>query len=111
MQESSLDIQVALTVFHEKPCSKGIYHDADAGHPCDGTPFDGMRFAQFADTLPDDDTDRDEQDAGIQQRNEHRTLLVSVRIFRIGFYPCQFEGQQCQYEADHIAQVMTCIGN
>ncbi len=74
-------------------------------------PFDGMRFAQFADTLPDDDTDRDKQDAGIQQRNEHRTLLVSVRIFRIGFYPCQFEGQQCQYEADHIAQVMTCIGN
>ena len=65
---------------------------------------------QLANALDDDGADGDQQDDGVEQRNENRAAAVAVGIAARGAYLRQAERQQGEQQARHVAQVVPRVG-
>lgn len=109
MQISPLDIQVLLLIADKQPGRERIDHDADAGHPRDTVAVDRLRIIQFADALDQNHADGHEQNAGVEQRDEHGTLPITVGIACRRLHASQPESDQRQHQADYVAQVVSGV--
>ena len=59
--------------------------------------------------LGNDDPHGDEQDHGVEQRNEHRALLIAVGIPGRSMGLCKAESQHGQQQARHVGKVVPGI--
>ena len=110
MEEGAADVEVAPLVAHEEPRREAVDQDPDAGRPGDGIPRDRLGMEHAADALGHNHPDGDEQDERVEQRDEHRALLVAVGVARRGGALRQPEGEHRQQQAGHVAQVVARIG-
>lgn len=80
------------------------------GHPEHHLAPYGFGMEQLANALDDDGADGDQQDDGVEQRNENRAAAVAVGIAARGAYLRQAERQQGEQQARHVAQVVPRVG-
>ena len=110
MKVGALDVQVTVLVFHKEPRRETVDRHADACGPGDGAAHDRLGMQHAADTLGDDDADGDQQNHGIEQRDQHRALLVAVGVFGRGPGLGQPERQHGQQQAGHVGEVVPGVG-
>lgn len=110
MQISAPDVQVAVLVAQEEQRRGEIDDHADARHPEHHLAPYGFGMEQLANALDDDGADGDQQDDGVEQRNENRAAAVAVGIAARGAYLRQAERQQGEQQARHVAQVVPRVG-
>ena len=110
MQISPFHVQVFVLILHEKPGRKAVDYDPDAGRPGNGSALDGCRMQHPPHALGNDDPHGDEQDHGVEQRNEHRALLIAVGIPGRSMGLCKAESQHGQQQARHVGKVVPGIG-
>lgn len=110
MQIGPLDIEIMFLAAHEQPSRDEVDDNAHRRRDGHGPPLDHLGIEELADTLPYDADDGREQYYGVDQRNQHRSLLVAERITRRGMLLDQFHGNERQQQAGNIAQVVPRIG-
>ena len=74
------DVEVAVAAAHEQQRGGAVDDDAERGDQDDGPARDRRRFLNALDRLDRDAADRDQQEAGIDQRRQDRRPPVAVGV-------------------------------
>ena len=110
MEESTTSVDVVLVLTTENPGGDTVDDDAHGGGPDDESAVDFCRGEELLHTLYNDGAHGDEEDDGVEQRDEHRGLAVAVGETLGGVARSQLQRYHGEDEREDIAEVVAGIG-
>ena len=110
MEERSTHVDVGLLTTHKQQRRKSVYHYSHGCCPRHCLAVNGGRGVKLVNALYHYGTYGNEQHYGVEKRDEHRALPVAVGETVVGMDCRQLQGNKHHDEAEHVAEVMTCVG-
>ena len=109
VQEGTTGVDVVLLLAAEGPGGEAVDDDAHGGGPDDEGAVDLGGVEELVDALHHDGAHGDQQDDGVEQRDEHRGFAVAVGEALGGGAGGQLEGYHGQQQREDVAQVVARV--
>ena len=110
VEEGAAGVDVVLLLAAEGPGGEAVDDDADGGGPDDEVAAHVAGVEEFLYALHHDGAHGDQEDDGVEQRDEHRGFAAAIGEALGGVAGSQLEGYHGQQEREDVAQVVAGIG-
>ena len=110
VEEGAAGVDVVLLLTAEGPSGESVDEDADGGGPDDERAVDGRGMDDFLDAFDDDGAYGNEEDDGVEERDEDGGFAVAIGEAFGGHRGGEFEGYHGQQEREDVAEVVAGVG-
>ena len=111
MEIGTFYIEVMFTLTEKEEGGERVDDNADTSNDRDDHPLCRDWMIESLYCFPADHTDSDEENQGIHERCQNRTLLIPIGVFVRSFSPTDDDRKKRESENRDIAQIVSCVGH